>query len=348
MHRWFWLGVVSLLFTVLTACAGGPARVSLTVERLGEGAGRVLSSPAGIDCGAEADICSAEFEEGSSILLSAEAGANSAFVAWGGVCVGEEACTVVLDSAATVSATFKRTRYVLELDLTGAGTGGVRIVPPDVVCQEDCSQIYRPGIDISLLATPAETSRFVGWGGACSGNGLCELTVGGDTQVTAEFTLPPPEIQSFAANPASILAGDSALLEWEVLGEGTVTLEISPNVGEVSGQSSTRVSPSGDTTYTLSATSEYGSDETTATVEVRPSAELTVVVVGSGRVLSANPVNTIECGGPSTDCFQRYDIGQEVTLEAEGSVANWLGCQPSGATCSLTMDEDKTVSVTFR
>lgn len=349
MQRWLPLALTGLILMVLAGCAGSPARVALSVERLGEGDGAVTSTPEGIDCGPEAERCSAEFAVGSSVTLGAQASQFSSFAGWGGACGGSAECTVVMDEPKTVSASFERTRYLLELEIAGAGAGGVRIVPPDETCQESCRKDYRPGTDVSLLATPDEGSSFVGWSGACTGNGLCELKLDRDHAVTAEFTLPPPSITRFTATPETILAGDSARLEWEVVGEGTLSLEILPNLGDVSGRSSARVSPSDTTTYTLTASSEYGSDDSTAQVTVQPSAALTVEVEGPGRVLSVLPsTNDIECGLGATACFKRYPVGQRVTLEAEGSVATWAGCSPSGATCTLTLDESKTVMVTFR
>lgn len=349
MHHRPTLPFATLVLFVLAACAGAPARVTLTVERLGEGDGAVTSTPAGLDCGPEAKRCSAEFAVGSSVTLAAQAAQYSSFAGWGGACGGSAECTVVLDEARTVSASFERTRYLLELEVTGAGAGGVRIVPPDETCREGCRKDYRPGTAVSLLATPDEGSSFVGWSGACTGNGLCELSMDRDHAVTAEFTLPPPSITRFTATPETILAGDSARLEWEVVGEGALSLEILPNLGDVSGRTSARVSPSGTTLYTLTASSEYGSVEKTAQVTVQPSAALTVTVAGPGRVLSVLPsTNDIECEEGGGACFKRYRVGQSVTLEAEGSVETWVGCAPSGATCTLTMDENKTVTVTFR
>jgi len=76
----------------------------LTVTKDGTGSGTVSSSPAGIDCGA---TCAFEFNDGTSVTLSASAAEGSTFAGWGGACSGAEAtCTVTMSEARSVSATF--------------------------------------------------------------------------------------------------------------------------------------------------------------------------------------------------------------------------------------------------
>jgi hypothetical protein len=51
-----------------------------------------------------------------------------------------------------------------------------------------CSAQFAEGTSVMLTATP---NGFVGWsGGGCSGTGTCQLTVSGDTSVTAFFAHP--------------------------------------------------------------------------------------------------------------------------------------------------------------
>jgi hypothetical protein len=79
---------------------------TLTVAKGGTGTGNVTSSPPGIDCGA---TCNAQFGEGSTVTLTASPSAHSAFTGWsGGGCSGTGACTVTLNGATKVTATFAR------------------------------------------------------------------------------------------------------------------------------------------------------------------------------------------------------------------------------------------------
>jgi aryl-phospho-beta-D-glucosidase BglC (GH1 family) len=76
---------------------------ALTVTRAGTGTGTVTSSPAGISCGT---TCSASFASGTSVTLTAAAASGSTFVGWSGACTGTGTCTVALNAAQSVTATF--------------------------------------------------------------------------------------------------------------------------------------------------------------------------------------------------------------------------------------------------
>lgn len=77
---------------------------SLSVSKLGNGSGTVTSSPSGINCGT---ACSAPFDVGSSVTLTATPASGSTFSGWSGACSGAGAtCTVVMDAAKEVTANF--------------------------------------------------------------------------------------------------------------------------------------------------------------------------------------------------------------------------------------------------
>ena len=76
--------------------------VSLSVSKLGNGT--VTSSPAGINCGT---TCSANFNRGSSVTLTATPAPGETFQGWsGGGCTGSATCTPNLQSNVTVTASF--------------------------------------------------------------------------------------------------------------------------------------------------------------------------------------------------------------------------------------------------
>jgi hypothetical protein len=77
-------------------------RLSIDTEQLG-GSGVVTSTPAGIDCATE---CSAAFDQGAAVSLSATADAGSRFVGWSGGCAGSADCQVTLGAAESVTAIF--------------------------------------------------------------------------------------------------------------------------------------------------------------------------------------------------------------------------------------------------
>jgi hypothetical protein len=77
----------------------------LSVGVAGSGSGTVSSSPAGIDCGS---TCSAEFEEGTEVTLTASAASDSTFSGYSGACSGTGPCVVTMDEARSVTATFEK------------------------------------------------------------------------------------------------------------------------------------------------------------------------------------------------------------------------------------------------
>ncbi len=69
-----------------SADAGGPSSTAfhnLTVHLIGDGSGRVTSTPAGIDC---PSTCEARFPDGERVTLEASATDDSRFYYWVGGC----------------------------------------------------------------------------------------------------------------------------------------------------------------------------------------------------------------------------------------------------------------------
>jgi Carboxypeptidase regulatory-like domain/Divergent InlB B-repeat domain len=80
---------------------------TVSVTKEGGGSGTVLSAPAGIACGVS---CSALFEEGTAITLTAVADSGSEFTGWSGACSGTGPCAFTLGAEAEVVANFAKTR----------------------------------------------------------------------------------------------------------------------------------------------------------------------------------------------------------------------------------------------
>lgn len=80
---------------------------SLTVYKVGQGSGAVVSSPAGINCGSGAG-CTASFTLNSTVTLTATPDQNSNFAGWSANCIptNQPTCSVVMTDNATVGVIF--------------------------------------------------------------------------------------------------------------------------------------------------------------------------------------------------------------------------------------------------
>lgn len=120
-YRFLWVAVFATACgTVQPGMSGGGGDdddaqpQTLTVSLTGKGS--VASAPAGITCGA---ACTAQFDLGTSVTLTATADSDSAFLGWSGDCSGAAACTVKMDAARTVTAAFAQHGSKLWVDQIG-------------------------------------------------------------------------------------------------------------------------------------------------------------------------------------------------------------------------------------
>ena len=90
--------------TALTVVSGPPGTSSiLSVVREGTGSGTVASTPLGISCGPS---CSASFDGGTRVTLTATPATGAIFESWNGGCSGANTCTITLTANTTVFARF--------------------------------------------------------------------------------------------------------------------------------------------------------------------------------------------------------------------------------------------------
>jgi hypothetical protein len=90
---------------------------------------------------------------------------------------------VILALSAVLSVS--QTTYTLAVSVTGSGM--VTSSPSGISCGSTCSAGFAAGTQVALDATPAAGWNFSGWGGACSGSGICQVAMNAATSVTATF-----------------------------------------------------------------------------------------------------------------------------------------------------------------
>lgn len=89
-------------------------------------------------------------------------------------------------AALTVNVLNPPINYTLSVGVSGNGT--VSSSPSGIGCPSMCTVNYSSGTPVMLTATPAGGATFNGWGGACSGNGSCLVTMNSIESVTAMFS----------------------------------------------------------------------------------------------------------------------------------------------------------------
>lgn len=329
----------------------------LAVAATGSGQGRVISEPAGIDC---PGACSAELNAGEEVILTAAPAVDSAFVGWNvagkpTACTGLARCRLTLSADAEVSASFEALPQGT-LTVTKAGTGGgtVASLPKGIACAAACtneSAEFEAGSKVRLTATPAPASAFLGWSGACSGTGTCEVTISAAQAVGAEFEAIPQHtltVQLAGAGtvqsaPPGIQCGEKSCAA-EFNAGAAITLTATPKPGSLfSGWSGGGCSGTGPCEVTLAA-------DTILSAGFAPIQDaLTLTTTGSGQGSVASVPSGVACGA---SCTHLYDQGTALTLTAvpaPGSrFAGWSGGGCSGRqTCQLTVGQDTELSAAF-
>lgn len=169
--------------SIVTLASGSITKYPLSVSKAGTGSGTVTSSPAGINCGA---TCTYDFDENTSVTLTAAADAGSTFVGWGGACSGAGTCTVNMTSAQAVTATFDLSGtvcYNLTLGVKPAGSGTISVSPGP-----DCGTQYTAGTVVTLTALPAPKYVFSKWTGSVTSTlNPIEILMDANKTLTANF-----------------------------------------------------------------------------------------------------------------------------------------------------------------
>lgn len=321
----------------------------LTTSRIGSGT--VTSSPAGINCGT---TCSASFSSGTRVVLTASPARGYVFAGWSGACSGTDPCTVVMDSAKSVTATFTLiapppNAYVLTVNKSGSGT--VTSSPAGINCGATCSASFSDGSSVVLTASPSAGYEFAGWSGACLGADPCTVVMDSAKSATATFTpIAPPPITyvltvdksgsgTVTSMPAGINCGTTCSATFS--GGTSIVLTASASPGHVF------VGWSGACSGTASCTVAMDSSKNVLAQFV-PAFRLNTSKEGSGMVTST-PAG-INCGEVCLGSFQQgSSVSLLATPDSGYAFSNWRGACAGviGSECTLKLDADLSASVEF-
>ena len=163
----------------------------------------IVCDPAGTDC-------TETYDYGTVVALTATPATGHELSAWTDACTGTGPCSVTMDAAKTVGATFTIQRFTLTVTPPVNGT----ITATGIVCDPagtDCSETYDYGTVVALTATPATGHELSAWTGACTGTGPCFVTVDANKTVGATFTIQHFTLTVTKPSAGTIISTDGIL-----------------------------------------------------------------------------------------------------------------------------------------
>jgi hypothetical protein len=178
------------------AAVGQPVTLKATVSPP-PGAGTVTFT----DDGTPIPGCSEKSLNGSGQATCAanfsSAGTHSIVVNYTGTSVYGPSTSPSLSQVVTSAPLPNRTLSIRKL----GGPGTVSSSPAGIDCGTKCTATYPQGTAVTLTATAGSGATFAGWGGACSGTGTCQVTLGGgNAEVTANFATRSGPLRGNAGN----------------------------------------------------------------------------------------------------------------------------------------------------
>jgi len=261
---------------------------------------------------------------------------------------------------------------------TGSGSGTVTSKPAGIECGSTCTEEFAKGLTVTLTASRAIHSKFIGWSGCKSESGNeCTVTMSAIKTVEAEFApIPQANLQvevtgegEITSSPEGITctsASSPCTEHFDTEGsESAVTLTATPANERTafagwSGPGAGSCTSEPTCEVTMSSAKEVKAEFTAVTQE-----KLTVADTGSGlsggRVTGTSPggeFTPLECGSGATTCEAEYNHGAKITLTAtptneRTAFARWEpgDCEsesgPGNDECEVTMSSAKEVKAEF-
>lgn len=156
-----------------TGIAAPPTNYLLIVSKGGTGTGTVSGG--------------GTYTAGTLVTPTATPAVGSTFAGWApSIC----STPFALNTDTTCIATFTLIpRFTLTV--TGSAYGTVTSLPAGINCGSDCTEPFLRGTSVVLSAAPTSGYKFNGWSGACTGTGICTVTMSTARNVSATFTALP-------------------------------------------------------------------------------------------------------------------------------------------------------------
>jgi len=189
---------------------------------------------------------------------------------------GNQYSTGAVTAECTVVFSFTKITYPLTITFTGNGGDKVTVLPnpPAVDCSGDCSQTFDINTVVTLSAAAKAGFSFIGWSGACGGNGTCQLGMTGAKNVSAAFAdITPPAVN--LTSPTSTLTNNRTPQLTYSVSDGTVVVKLDNNVISINNSDNLPNLADGSHTVVVEATdgaTNIGTASVTFNVDATPPA----------------------------------------------------------------------------
>lgn len=219
----------------------------------------------------------------------------------------------------------------LQINITGSGSGTVSSNPAGIACGATCVSQFATSSTVNLSMLPLPGSIFTGWSGACSGTGICTVTMDSSKYVMANFyQVPPPTVS--ITSPSGITNINRPTLLYNV-SDGTVVVKVDGIVVNAVSGSILDTLSDGAHLIRVEATNSAGSvgfAETTVVIDTKPPTLTANAVAATTIGYSLTLSGTIEAGAAiNISSNSGAAIGQIVI-----SSGNW-SCVISNMTAGL-------------
>lgn len=308
---------------------------TLAVSQTGDG--MITSSPAGISTNASGGMSSADFDEGSSVTLTATPASGWELSGWGDDCAtATTTCTLTMDAGQTASATFTPVAAnQFTLNVTKSGNGTVTSSPAGISIPSGGAAgafTYDEGTVVTLTATPDAGWRIAAWSGAgCAGTGTCDVTMDANQSVSLVLELIPTGSDLSTGVPVPGLAGTAGSSQTYKLavpsGASSVRFEIRGGTGEVN------------------LRSRFGAEPTFSDFDCRPGQAGNDESCNHGNPAGGDwfaQVTGIDdySGVTLTGYYQVDPAGYSIQIVFDASTSGWTAAEVASVTAGIRRWED--------
>jgi len=234
---------------------------------------------------------------------------------------------IVVGSSSTLTVTYTNASHVWLTDQTGAIVPGTDTTG---LTETNSSQT------LTFTVSPIDNTSYRA---QAEGSGCRAVSA----EVTIIVNYPPPEIIQFNATPACINQGQSTTLNFQVRYASSITITgggvnqtFPGNTGATITSGSLVVSPTTDTTYTITATGRGGSATGTTSVTVKQPFSIDQFISDSYCVTPGSPVN-----------LTWANTNAETATITDSTTGATVGVTPSSGTRNFTVNSTTTFTLSI-